>query len=190
MNLKSMIFSRKNTDEFVVLSKRHTMYRKLTDFYQVWAYESESTLKLFKAIPQANFKNTGTESIRSIARLSWHITESIAEMFHHAGISVDGIADASKEPNDVQKLIAEYERSSKSLVEKLKEQWSDAELEDKVNMYGDQWEKGMVLCVLVRHQAHHRGQLTILMREEGLVVPGMYGPAKEEWVAMGMDPMV
>ena len=38
------------------------------------------------------------------------------------------------------------------------------------------------------HQTHHRGQMTVLMRQAGLTVPGVYGPAREEWAAMGMEP--
>ena len=45
-----------------------------------------------------------------------------------------------------------------------------------------------VLISLVRHQAHHRAQMTVLMRQAGLAVPGIYGPAREEWAAMGMEP--
>jgi uncharacterized damage-inducible protein DinB len=165
------------------------MIRKLEDFYAVWKYESESTLKMFEAIPADRFKNTGSENIRSIARLAWHITETISEMLNHAGLAVEGISDASKETNDINKAIAEYKTSSNSLIEMLNANWSDAILEDKVNMYGDMWEKGMVLSVLIRHQSHHRGQLSILLRQEGLVLPGMYGPTKEEWIAMGLEPM-
>ena len=34
---------------------------------------------------------------------------------------------------------------------------------------------------------HHRGQMTILMRQAGLLVPGMYGPSKDEWLAFGEE---
>ena len=51
-------------------------------------------------------------------------------------------------------------------------------------MYGETWKKGFALWVTVAHQAHHRGQLTVLMRMAGLKVPGIYGPAKEEWEEM------
>lgn len=166
------------------------MFRKLEDFYRIWAYESASTLKMFDAIPADRFKNTGSENIRSIARLSWHITESIAEMFAHAGLTIDGIKDASNEANDIEKLKAEYKKASQSLVEELKKHWTDDMMEDKKMMYGDEWEKGIILSVLIRHQTHHRGQLSVLLREEGVVIPGMYGPTKEEWIAMGMNPLV
>jgi uncharacterized damage-inducible protein DinB len=53
-------------------------------------------------------------------------------------------------------------------------------------MYGEMWSRGTVLSILVRHEAHHRAQLTVLMRQAGLAVPGCYGPAKEEWAGMGI----
>ena len=39
------------------------------------------------------------------------------------------------------------------------------------------------------HWSHHRGQMTVLMRQAGLRVPGVYGPAKEDWAAMGAPAM-
>ena len=44
------------------------------------------------------------------------------------------------------------------------------------------------LHVLVVHQAHHRGQMTVLMRQAGLLVPSIYGPVKEGWSAYGVEP--
>jgi uncharacterized damage-inducible protein DinB len=54
-------------------------------------------------------------------------------------------------------------------------------------MYGEKWKRGVTLTVLVTHQAHHRGQMTVLMRQAGLRVTGVYGPAREEWAGMGMS---
>ena len=50
------------------------------------------------------------------------------------------------------------------------------------------WSRGKTLGALVTHQIHHRAQLTVVMRLAGLKVPGVYGPAKEEWAAYGMEP--
>jgi uncharacterized damage-inducible protein DinB len=66
--------------------------------------------------------------------------------------------------------------------------WSDATLEVEDDMYGERWPRGATLQSLVVHQAHHRGQMTVLMRQAGLRVPGVYGPAREEWTAYGMPP--
>ena len=47
-------------------------------------------------------------------------------------------------------------------------------------------EPSLTLQILLFHQTHHRGQMTVLMRQAGLPVPGMYGPAKEDWAKYGM----
>jgi uncharacterized damage-inducible protein DinB len=55
-------------------------------------------------------------------------------------------------------------------------------------MFGQfEWAKGFSLSMLINHQIHHRGQMTILMRQANLIVTGVYGPAKEEWSQMGME---
>lgn len=56
-------------------------------------------------------------------------------------------------------------------------------------MYDETWERVLTLFYLIAHQSHHRGQLTVLMRKAGLPVPGVYGPAREEWAAMGAPAM-
>ncbi|MFN7118131.1 MAG: DinB family protein, partial [Saprospiraceae bacterium] len=43
--------------------------------------------------------------------------------------------------------------------------------------------------VLVKHQAHHRAQMTVIMRILGMKVPGIYGPSSEEWAALGIPAM-
>ena len=48
---------------------------------------------------------------------------------------------------------------------------------------------GLVVFYLIAHQGHHRGQMTVLMRQAGLVVPGIYGPSREEWAAFGAPAM-
>lgn len=54
-------------------------------------------------------------------------------------------------------------------------------------MFGQKMSKGEILFFLIQHQIHHRGQMTILMRQAGLTVPGLYGPSKEEWAMKGME---
>lgn len=55
-------------------------------------------------------------------------------------------------------------------------------------MYGETWAIGVTLSALIDHQIHHRGQMTVLMRQAGLKVPGIYGPSREDWSQIGMEP--
>jgi len=157
------------------------MYRKIEDFIKEWGYESESTLKLFKNITNPPLNKKDNENVRSIAVLAWHITITLSEMLNKAGLPVTGPDEHSKPPATITEIITAYESSSRSVIEQVKKLWNDTALLEEVSMYGDTWKKGTVLSVLIKHQAHHRGQLTILMRQSGLKVPGVYGPSKEEW---------
>ena len=83
-------------------------------------------------------------------------------------------------------MVATYERSARSLGEAVGNQWTDEMLADKIPMFGEEWTRAQTLMALIAHQTHHRGQMTVLMRQAGLAVPGVYGPSREEWAAYGM----
>ena len=55
------------------------------------------------------------------------------------------------------------------------------------SLYGETWTGAFALYVLVSHQTHHRGQMTVLMRQAGLHVPSTYGPTKEGWAEFGLE---
>ena len=78
--------------------------------------------------------------------------------------------------------------SAATLLDEVSKHWTDAMLIETVPMYGEDWARGKVLSALILHQTHHRGQMNILMRQAGLVVPGVYGPAYEEWGAYNVPP--
>lgn len=68
----------------------------------------------------------------------------------------------------------------------MKSQWNDDDLKVLNNVFGQELPNGVTLSLLNQHQIHHRGQITVLMRQAGLKVPGIYGPAREEWAELGM----
>jgi uncharacterized damage-inducible protein DinB len=85
-------------------------------------------------------------------------------------------------------MIRLYEEGARAVGEVVKQRWTDAMLDEMIPMYGQQWPRGNVLTSLIAHQTHHRAQMTVLMRQAGLKVPGVYGPAREEWAAMNLPP--
>lgn len=92
-------------------------------------------------------------------------------------------------PDTMQGITGAYQRWSSELIKAVESRWSDASLDEELNMYGEYWKKGTLLSVLISHEAHHRSQMTVVMRLLGLPVPGIYGPSKEEWAGMGMPAM-
>ena len=162
------------------------MYLKLEDFLTDWKYESESTLKLFRNISNEALNKKDHDNVRTIAVLVWHITITIREMMGKAGLEISGPEENSNVPSNIKEMITVYENSSKSLFDEVKNLWKDEVLLEELNMYGENWKKGTTLSILIKHQAHHRGQLTILMRQAGLKVTGIYGPIKEDWAEWNM----
>jgi uncharacterized damage-inducible protein DinB len=164
------------------------MYRHLDDFLASWETESASTLKLLSVLTDASLGQKITPEGRSLGFLAWHITTSVAEMLNRTGLAVDA-PEHGPMPAHASEIMSTYEKAARLAADRMKALWTDATLAETRDMYGEPWTIGFTLTALICHQAHHRGQMTVLMRQAGLAVPGMYGPAREEWAAMGMAPM-
>ncbi len=161
------------------------MFRRIEDFTGAWGREAEATLKILRACTDASLAQAVTPSSRTLGRLAWHITQTLPEMLGHAGLPVTGPAQDAPIPT-LPRIVDAYAAAARSVRESVAARWTDAMLEERIPMYGEQWRRGDVLMALIAHQAHHRGQMTVLMRQAGLQVPGVYGPAAEEWAAIGM----
>jgi uncharacterized damage-inducible protein DinB len=164
------------------------MYYKIEDFMSDWEYESGATTKIFSALTDESLNTKVSETGRTLSYIAWHITISIGEMMSKTGMEVDAPAEDSLPPETSEEIKMEYVKAASSLKEKIKE-WNDESLLKEDEMYGDKWKRGATLSALILHQTHHRGQMTVLMRQSGLKVPGVYGPSYEEWESYGMQPM-
>ena len=164
------------------------MYNSITNFEKDWKYESDSTLKIFKKLTDESLTLEFNKKIRTLGRLAWHIVTTIGEMVQRTGLKFNAAAEDLTIPSSVKEICDEYKRSSDGLLKAVMSEWNDDSLNEDVELYGQTWKKGMVLSSLVNHQIHHRAQLTVVMRLAGLKVPGVYGPAKEEWAEMGVQP--
>ena len=166
------------------------MYRTVADFLTDYRTEGEATEKVLRNLTDESLQVRPSEDVRSIGRLAWHLVVSITQMAHEAGVkSVEGSRDDDAIPATAAGILEGYQTASRSIMAAVQSEWSDEQLADQIPMYGESWSKGLTLAIVVKHEIHHRAQLTVLMRQAGLLVPGCYGPAREEWAAMGMTPM-
>lgn len=162
------------------------MYYKISDFISDWTYESEATLKVFNNLTDESLTKKFNDNVRTAGRLAWHITTSISEMAQRTGLSFQAV-DENSFPATVKEIVDAYKTSSENLLNEIKLKWTDETLQQEDDMYGEKWKRGTTLSVIINHQTHHRAQLTVVMRLLGLKVPGIYGPAKEEWTNFGMS---
>lgn len=163
------------------------MFRKLDDFFKGFAHESATTQKLLDNLTDASLKNRVAEGHRTLGSLAWHIAVTIPEMMGRTGLEVVGGSHETPAPASAKAIADAYREATASLGAQIKEKWTDASLDETDDMYGEQWPRGMTLASLLSHEIHHRGQLTVLMRQAGLPVAGIYGPSKEEWAQYGME---
>jgi len=164
------------------------MFTTLEQFLAVWAHEAEATQHLLDALTDASMAQLVAPGHRTLGRLAWHIAQSVPEMMERTGLHIDGPGEQDPVPASAGEIAAAYRTAAASLATELAARWTDATLEETDDMYGERWSRGRTLDVLILHQVHHRGQLTVLMRQAGVPVAGVYGPAREEWEHMGMEP--
>jgi uncharacterized damage-inducible protein DinB len=143
---------------------------------------------VFRALTDASLKQGVAQDHRTLGRLAWHITISVGEMMGRTGLKIVGPAEDAPVPGSAAEIVGAYEASARSLLEQVEGSWSDETLAIEDDMYGQRWKRSFTVSALISHQTHHRGQMTVLMRQAGLEVPGVYGPARQEWAGMGMPP--
>lgn len=161
------------------------MISSIEEFAHLWQYESDATRKLLAELTDASLGQAVAKDHRTIGRIAWHITTSLAEMMQRTGLKVAGPPADAPLPSRAEAIRKEYEEAAASLIAQMREHWTDATLLVTDDMYGEAWTRSQTLSVLMGHQTHHRGQMTVLMRQAGLRVPGVYGPSREEWAKMG-----
>lgn len=165
------------------------MFRSIEDFQKAWTYETEMTGKVLQTLTDESLGQKVTADGRDLGFLGWHITQTLNEMLGLVGLKIDAPTHDAPRPDSAAEIAAVYEKGAKSVADVIASNWTDATLLETDEMYGETWPRGLTLFYVITHQAHHRGQMTVLMRQAGLPLPGIYGPSKEEWAAFGAPAM-
>jgi uncharacterized damage-inducible protein DinB len=163
------------------------MFHSLSAFLQAWEKEGESTQRILDALTDDSLNQSVTAQDRTLGRIAWHLVTTIPEMMSRAGLVFDSINEGAPVPNTAKEISKYYREVSSTMATAIKAQWNDKTLLEERDMYGETWTIGTTLNALIAHQIHHRGQMTVLMRQAGLRVPGIIGPAREDWSQFGME---
>ena len=147
------------------------------------------TGKILASLTDGSLGQKVSDGGRTLGFLGWHLAQTPGEMLGKVGLSIDGPGFDVECPTSAAAIAEAYAKAARSVNDQVAANWTDETLLQKDEMYGETWERGLTLFYLIAHQGHHRGQMTVLMRQAGLAVPGVYGPSKEEWAAMGAPAM-
>jgi len=152
------------------------MYQKIQEFIADYRAESALTRKVLAGITDQSLPVKIGNSA-TLGEVAWHFSDSLTAILSQTGLLEKAREEA---PTSASKIREAYSQRADEVLTKVQELWGDASLVEVDNMYGMQWAKGHTLQVVVRHEIHHRGQFTMLLRAAGLPVPGTYGPSGDE----------
>lgn len=163
-------------------------YKEIDAFAADWDNETAATARTLEALTDESLAVRVTPEHRALGDLAWHLVLTMHEMLSRTGLQFEAPHEHAPVPATAAAIAEAYRSASRNMLEAVRGQWTDAELAETSDMYGEEWPNGVTLGVLVAHEIHHRGQMTVLMRQAGLRVPDIYGPTREQWFEMGMTP--
>lgn len=156
------------------------MYRKVEDFLNDWKVSSEGTLKVIESVTDEKLNQAIVEGHSTLGWIGWHLTSAPAYFAGLLGLTVFIPGDYRNVPDSAKEIAEGYKKVSSEFMEKVKDAFTDEDLTVLVDMHGTETPRGQILRTAIDHQTHHRGQMTVLLRQAGLKVPGVMGPTKED----------
>lgn len=153
-------------------------------FLRIWDREAKTTVRVFRAFPRESLDVKPHERSRSIRDLAWQcvIDERVIEQI------IDGVSDlrnvppSPPAPETMEEIAAAYETAHREASERMRLPKTEFSKTVSVTMRGGsiQLEQAETLWGNMLDQVHHRGQLTIYLRQAGGKVPSIYGPSGDE----------
>ncbi|MBX6353439.1 MAG: DinB family protein [Thermoflavifilum sp.] len=156
------------------------MYPTVQAFVSDWKRESGITQRCLDNLTDASLAQRVSPKDRALGELAWHIVTVIPMMASAAGLGLNSPGDPKSVPSSARAIADAYRQVSAALAEAAQRDLTDATLTERRAMFGMELPVAQILHTLVRHEIHHRGQLSVLMRQAGLQVPDIYGPARRD----------
>jgi len=163
------------------------MFQTLDGFFKLWNFEVDATQKVLNQLTDESLSQEVTPQNWTLGRIAWHTATAIGVIASRTDLSFDAPKQDYPVPTSATFISDSYQKASSALSQAVKSQWTDKSLGEVKEFFGQRMSNSELLFFMIQHQIHHRGQMTILMRQAGLTVPGLYGPSKEEWAIIGME---
>lgn len=148
--------------------------------------EAPATRRLLERVPQEKLGWKPHPKSRTLGALALHIAMlpmGITELITPAVSEAPGSHEA--EPKSVDEILSMFDRSVATANAKVKS-WGDEGLQVPWQMTKNGRtlielpRAAMLRTILLNHWYHHRGQLTVYLRELDVPLPGIYGPTADD----------
>jgi uncharacterized damage-inducible protein DinB len=163
------------------------MYVTISDFIKEWNREAMLTQNVLDGLTDESLKQQVYPEGRTLGRIAWHLTTNIPDYLTHFGLNIDGVKNVENVPTSAKEIAKTFKEVSSRVAQIIEKQWTDQSIERIQEAFGRQESNAQILMGLIKHIVHHRGQITVLMRQAGLKPFGVYGPPKEDWIHLGVE---
>ena len=154
---------------------------------QEFEQEAQTTRRVLERVPDNQLAWRPHEKARTLGELALHVAMvpgGVAELVASPSpAQAPQFADPS--PKSASELIPALDHSIAKVKEVLGGMDDAALMETWRLMQGDREllavpRVAMLRSVMLNHWYHHRGQLTVYLRELGVPIPSIYGPSADE----------
>lgn len=140
--------------------------------------ERDITRRVIAAVPAGQEDYKPSEKCKPSLKLAWHLVGT--EWYFLNGIVAGQFGPGSDMPAEIKTsadVVAWYDREMPALLDKAKALSGEA-VNKELDFFGV-WKAPAFtfLQLMLKHSAHHRGQLSAYLRPMGAKVPGIYGPS-------------
>ncbi|WHX69205.1 DinB family protein [Peribacillus frigoritolerans] len=163
------------------------MYISISDFIKEWNKEAILTQNVLDSLTDESLEQQVYPEGRTLGRIVWHFTTNIPDYLAHFGLKIDRIESSENVPSSAREIAITFKNVSSHAAKIIEQQWTDESLGQIQEAFGRQETSASILMGLIKHIVHHRGQVTVLMRQAGIKPSGVYGPPKEDWIHLGVE---
>ncbi len=154
-------------------------------------HEFLQSRKMLEQVPEDKLSWRPHDKSMTLGRLAGHVAEMTSWAFHSLSTDVYDISpkeDGSFEAHSMKSradTLQKFDEWRMQAIEALKET-KDEDFETMWSLTSQgktflSMPRGAVLrSIVINHMIHHRGQLSVYLRLNGVAVPGMYGPSADE----------
>ncbi|GGB00903.1 hypothetical protein GCM10007190_06220 [Macrococcus hajekii] len=156
------------------------MYTSKEVFIKDYEREAKLTLSCFKELNDEALEQAVSEKDRTLGEIAWYITQSLGGFASLTGETFEGASFGSERPETAEEIAQAYETTYQNVLASYQSSVTDDNLSDEVDFFGTPMPKGGILHAANTHQVHHRGQMSVLMRQADLHIPSIYGSSRDD----------
>jgi uncharacterized damage-inducible protein DinB len=148
--------------------------------------EAQTTRRVLERVPELHLAWRPHAKARTLGELALHVATvpgGVAEIAAQSQVQAPQFTDPS--PKSTAELIPALDRSV-ATAKKLLGGMDDATLTATWRMMRGEQEVfslprvALLRSIMLNHWYHHRGQLTVYLRELDVAIPSIYGPSADE----------